>query len=33
MAIVIDTSIAATWFFRDQPGTAEADVVMTRIHS
>ena len=33
MTIVIDASIAATWYFRDRPGTAEADAVMARIHS
>lgn len=33
MAIVIDASIAATWCFRDRPGTAEADEVMARVHN
>ena len=32
MTIVIDASIAATWCFRDRPGTAEADEVMARVH-
>lgn len=33
MAIVVDASIAATWCFRDRPGTAEADEVIARIYS
>lgn len=33
MAIVIDASIAATWCYRNRPGTAEADEVMARVHS
>lgn len=33
MAIVVGASIAATWCFRDRPGTAEADEVIARIYS
>lgn len=33
MAIVIDTSIAAAWCFRERAGATKADAVMSRIHS
>ena len=31
MAVVIDASLAAAWCFRDEEGTAQADVTMARL--